>query len=59
MSLSLKEIIVESLYAQAMEKKKSFSSDGGLPVEDRWWDALMEAYQLGADNERDGLHKKK
>ena len=50
------ETIIESLYAQAVEKPVVFVSEGGVPVDERWWEALVEAYLLGHADALDGLH---
>lgn len=57
MKKKLVDVVVESLYAQAMEKRTTFSSEGGLPVEDRWWNAIEEAYKQGIEDCEAGLHE--
>lgn len=46
------DFTVESIYHCASVRPETHSSDGGLPVEDRWWDALYEAFNAGREYER-------
>lgn len=48
--LTAADFVVESIYAQAVQKPVTFSDEGGLPVEDRWFDAIAEAYKQGFDD---------
>jgi hypothetical protein len=48
--------MVESLYHEAVTAPATFSSEGGLPVEDRWWNAIERAYRYGHSDTLDGLH---
>lgn len=57
MDQKLADTVVESIYAQAVVKPVTHSSEGGLPVEDRWWDAIESAYKQGHDDALAGLHK--
>lgn len=41
------EFIVESIYHCAQEKPLVMVSEGGPAVDDRWWQAIREAYTEG------------
>lgn len=47
---------VEELYYQASRKPEHFVTDGGVPVDERWWDAIEQAYRQGFDDAVSGLH---
>ena len=57
MDQKLADVVVESTYAQAMQKDITYSTEGGLFVEDRWFDAIAEAYKQGHEDTLQGLHK--
>ena len=48
--LTAADFLIESIYAQAVRKKRTFSDEGGVPVEDRWFDAIAEAYKQGVED---------
>lgn len=56
--LTFVDYVVESIYHRATEKPSEFISEGGLPAESRWWDAIEQAYWRGVQDTRDGLHNK-
>lgn len=41
------EVIVESIYHQAVSKPVTMVSEGGPAVDDRWWQAIRSAYVEG------------
>ena len=41
------EVIVESIYHEASQKESKWVSEGGPAVDDRWWQALRDAYREG------------
>lgn len=50
--LTAVDFIVESIYHCASIKAPTFSTAGGLPAEDRWWDAIQEAFDAGREYQR-------
>lgn len=41
------DMVVESIYYQASVREQKMVSEGGVPVDDRWWSAIEEAYREG------------
>jgi len=41
------DAIVESIYAQAVERSDELVSEGGIPAEEKWWWAIEQAFKEG------------